>query len=252
MRQAAEAGGSKIELAGLCLGERDEFSHVLGGNVACDHQHFRHGDDQRDRREIFQRFVRHLFHGGVDGERARTDDADGVAVGIGLGDRIGAERAGLSAAVIDHDRLLGQFRHALADDAGDDVVGTAGRKRHDQFYRFFGKILRGGRGRQQQQRQAGHELRQEFSCKPPLTDFSHGAHCSENAARFPRARADSTCKIEEIPREVALAIQQLHRRFMHARIAGGDDAAAVCAGLPSQVVTMPPAPVMIGISAAIS
>src|SRR6266496_3934682 len=34
MRQAANAGGGKIEFAGLCFRKRDEFSHAFGGNVA--------------------------------------------------------------------------------------------------------------------------------------------------------------------------------------------------------------------------
>ena len=52
MRQAANAGGGKIEFAGLCFRKRDEFSHVFGGNVARNDEHLRHGRDQRDRREI--------------------------------------------------------------------------------------------------------------------------------------------------------------------------------------------------------
>ena len=43
MRQAADAGGGEIELARLRLGERDQLAHVLGGHVARDDQHFRHG-----------------------------------------------------------------------------------------------------------------------------------------------------------------------------------------------------------------
>ena len=58
MRQAAGAGGGEIELAGLRLGERDQLAHVLRRHVAGDNEHFRHGDDQRDRREILQGLVR--------------------------------------------------------------------------------------------------------------------------------------------------------------------------------------------------
>ena len=47
----------------------------------------------------------------------------------------------------------------------------------------------------------------------------------------------------------ASALQKRHRGGVHAPVAGGDDAAAALAGPPSQVVTMPPAPAMIGISA---
>ena len=82
--------------------------------------------------QILGDVVGDLFHGGADGERARAHDPDGVAVGRGFRDHIGAEHAGLPAAIVDHDRLLGHLRHALADHARDDVVGAAGRKRHDQ------------------------------------------------------------------------------------------------------------------------
>jgi DNA-binding transcriptional LysR family regulator len=57
MRQAANAGGGKIELAGLRFRKRDEFGHVLGGNVACNDEHLRHGHDQRDGREILSDLV---------------------------------------------------------------------------------------------------------------------------------------------------------------------------------------------------
>ena len=132
MRQAAGAGRCEIEFSGLRLGQRDQFAHVLGGNIARDHQHFRHLRDQGDGLQILQRIVGDLFHAGADGERARARNRDGVAVRFRLRHRVGSEHAALSAAVVDQHRLLGQFRHALADHARDDVVGAAGRKRHDQ------------------------------------------------------------------------------------------------------------------------
>ena len=57
MRQAAGAGGGEIEFSGLRLCERDQLGHVPRRHVARDHQHFRHGRDQRHRREILQRLV---------------------------------------------------------------------------------------------------------------------------------------------------------------------------------------------------
>ena len=127
---------AKLSLPGWRPGERDELAHVLGGNVARDDQHLRHRRHQRDRREILCDVVGHLFHRRVDDERTRADDADRVAVGCCLCDRVGAEHAALAAAIVDHDRLLDQFRHALADHARDDVVGPAGRERHDQLDRL--------------------------------------------------------------------------------------------------------------------
>ena len=103
MRQAAGTGGGKIELAGLRLGERDQFAHVVGRNVARDHQHFRHGHDQRDRREILQRRRRRRFPCvGLMASAPALEIADGVAVGFGFRHRIGAEHAALAAAIVDH------------------------------------------------------------------------------------------------------------------------------------------------------
>ena len=150
MRQATNAGGGKIEFAGLRFRKRDEFSHAFGGNVACNDEHLRHGHDQRDRREILAHVVGDLFHRGADGQGARAHDPDGVAVGICFGDRIGAQHAGLSAAIVDQDRLPCELRHPLTDHARDDVVRAAGRERHDQPDRLSREILRGGHGRQQQ------------------------------------------------------------------------------------------------------
>ena len=145
MRQAANAGGGEVEFAGLRLGERDQFSHVVGGHVAGDDQHFRHRHVERDRCDIFDDVVRDFFHEGVDDERARAHDSDGVAVRGGFCDGVGSQHPGLSAAILDDDRLFGQLRHALADHAGDDVVRPAGRERHDKLDRLVRKILRRNR-----------------------------------------------------------------------------------------------------------
>ena len=149
MRQPADAGGCEIEFPGLRLGERDQLLHIAGGKVAGDDQHFRHRGHQRDGRKVLRYVVGHLFHRRVDDQRARAHDPYRVAIGGCLCDRIGAEHAGLAAAIVDHNRLLRDFRHALADQARDDVVGAAGRKRHDQLDRFAWEILRCRHGGQQ-------------------------------------------------------------------------------------------------------
>ena len=149
MRQAAGTGRGEIQFPRLRLGERDQFLHVPGGEVGRDYQHLGHGGDQRHRREILQRIIGDLFHARADSERARTRDCDGVTVGWGLGDRVGAEHAALAAAVVDQHRLLGNLGHALSDHARDNVIGAAGRERHDQLDGLCGEILRRGQGWQQ-------------------------------------------------------------------------------------------------------
>ncbi len=61
MRQAAGTGRGEIQFPRLRLGERDQFFHVLGGDVGRDHQHLGNGGGQRHRREILQRIVGSLF-----------------------------------------------------------------------------------------------------------------------------------------------------------------------------------------------
>src|SRR5262249_39428210 len=54
----------------------------------------------------------------------------------------GAELAAGAAAVVDGDGLARDLLHALADRAGDDVVGPTGREGHDQLDRLRRKVLR--------------------------------------------------------------------------------------------------------------
>src|SRR6185503_6657935 len=171
MRQAAGAGGREVELARLFLGERDQLLHVVGGDAGRHHQHFRHFGDQRDGREILERVVGHLLHAGRDGERAGADDADGVAVGLGLGDHVGAEHAGLAGAVLDHDGLLEDLGHALRDHARDHVVRPARRERHDQPDGLARKALR-RRQRRREQGTSDQQRSQEFHGHPPQTVLS--------------------------------------------------------------------------------
>jgi len=135
---------------GLRLGQRHQLFHVVGGDAGRHHQHFRNLGDQRDGLQVLERVVGDLFHARADGERAGADDADGAAVRRRFGDDVGAEYAALAGAVVDDDGLLENFRHALADDAGDDVVGAARRERHDQPNGLVRIILRHGGGRAQQ------------------------------------------------------------------------------------------------------
>jgi hypothetical protein len=156
MRQAADAGRCEIEFPRLRLGERDQLLHVAGGHVAGDDEHFRHRRHQRDGHKILRHVVRHFLQDRIDDQRTRADDADRVAVGGRLCDRIGAEHAGLAATIVDQHRLLRDFRHALADQTRDDIVRPAGRERHDQPDRFAREILR-CRHSGQQHGQSGEE-----------------------------------------------------------------------------------------------
>ena len=88
--------------------------------------------DQADRREIGHRIERQgreqkLVHR----ERHRLQQ-HGVAVRVGLGDRVGADRGRAAALVLDHHLLAPDRRQLGGDDARDGVGAAAGRKRHDE------------------------------------------------------------------------------------------------------------------------
>jgi hypothetical protein len=68
--------------------------------------------------------------------------AERVAVLVGAGDRLVAERAGGARPVLDHDRLAELFLQRLCDDAADDVGAAAGSEWHDDADRPLRPFLR--------------------------------------------------------------------------------------------------------------
>ena len=103
-----------------------------------------------DRREILDRVVGRLgLQRGGGRMRGRVGEPHGVAVGLGAGDRLAAERGAGADAVVDHDLLAEPLGQPLADDAGDDVGAAAGLERHDQADRPFARPFVRGRLRRQ-------------------------------------------------------------------------------------------------------
>jgi hypothetical protein len=85
---------------------------------------------------------------------ADRGDAQGVAIGCGARNHLGADGATSTATVLDHHRLTEFTRHALGGNAADDVGRAARRKRNDQLHRLGGPgagsgALRLRRARQQ-------------------------------------------------------------------------------------------------------
>ncbi len=94
--------------------------------------------------------VRHLERQlGIKGRRDRVAgdaaQAERVAVGRRLGQRIHADIAARAALVLDHPLLAGDLRHLGAEDAGQGVGGAAGRERVDVADRLVGVGHLGGR-----------------------------------------------------------------------------------------------------------
>jgi len=62
MRQAADAAEAKLSLPGCALARLRVHPYFFAGTLLVTTSIFRHGHDQRDRREILARVVGDLFH----------------------------------------------------------------------------------------------------------------------------------------------------------------------------------------------
>ena len=132
------------------------------------------------------------------GVRPHLPHQDGVTVGVGA-HRPGRTDGAAGARDVLHDDLLTErARHVIGDDAGGDVGGAAGRKRHDERDRASRPGLpacdpRGewncGSARCQMQKSAALEFH-----GVPLTDrrSSSVAHAVKNVCRRPATRSAST------------------------------------------------------------
>ena len=98
----------------------------------------------RHRREVGDRIVAERgVEEAIDRHRQRADQ-DGVAVGLGARDRLGADIAAGAALVLDHHLLAPDLGQPVGEDARDHVGSAAGRKRHDQSDMTVGPALRPG------------------------------------------------------------------------------------------------------------
>ena len=98
-----------IELARLCLCQRDELLKRFGGDLGVRHQDDRRGRQQADG-SILQRVIRHIL------PKARFTAIDvrhhqGVAIGGRLCDRIHADDTASAWSIVDDERLA----ESLAD-----------------------------------------------------------------------------------------------------------------------------------------
>ncbi len=156
-QHVAEAAGARRRvriLARVGLQHGQEFLVVLGREARVHRDHVGHVGQVGDGLEVLDRVVRQLgVAGRVHGHGRDRRDADGVAVGRGLGDGVGADRTAPAGAVFHHHRLAQDAAHLVRRATADDVGGAAGGERNDQADRLGGVALglrRGGGGRQGQ------------------------------------------------------------------------------------------------------
>ena len=157
MRDAAGTGRCIIERVGFRLRKRDQLLDILRGKLRRRQDHHRRAADHHHRREVLHRVIGRLgLQRGRGGMRGRVGEPHGVAVGLGAGDRLAAERGAGADPVVDHDLLAKPLGQPLAHDPGDDVGAAARLERHDQPDRplrrppaIGGRLRRSGAHREQ-------------------------------------------------------------------------------------------------------
>ena len=149
MLRRARPGRGVGELAGLLARELDQLGKRIGREARMRHDHQRHQEDVGDRQEIDQRLVRQVgIEARIDAEGAARHDHQRVAVGCRGLAVLGGGNAAAARLVLDDDLLLPDVGQLLGHQAGEDVGGLAGRKRHDEAHRLVGprRLRQGGRG----------------------------------------------------------------------------------------------------------
>jgi hypothetical protein len=146
--RGAHAGRGVADRVRPRLGIGDEVRERGGWHAAVHDQEQRHRADRADGHQIVQRVVGHVPHQvGIDGDVAGVGDAERVAVGRGLGDRVHGDIATRARAVVDHHGLAGPARNVRAQDARGDIGHPAGRGGNDDLERLCGIGLgEGGKG----------------------------------------------------------------------------------------------------------
>ena len=144
-RRARARRGERI-LAGIGARQLDQFRHRLGRNARPHDQEVGQRPQHGDRGEVLGRIVRQLgVERGRDGVAGDAVEADRVAVGRRMGDRVGADIAARAALVLDDELLAGELAQLLAGDAREHVGRTAGREGVDVAHRLVRPVV-GGAG----------------------------------------------------------------------------------------------------------
>ena len=135
MRRRSDAGTGKAVFAGIVPDELHQFRQRLGRHLRVDHHDIRRNRNQRHRREILDRIIRHLgVEAGVHDE-AGADRHDGVAVRRHAGDLAGRGVAAGAADVLDEELLAEIVGKLLRHDAGDGIGRSAGGKADHDAHR---------------------------------------------------------------------------------------------------------------------
>ena len=130
------------ELAGVGLGVVDHLLERLHADGRMDDEAADEVADPADGREVLRRVVGRLAQQRLHGERRVGREQKRVAVGRGLGRRLGADDAARPAAVLDHELLAEGLGELVGPGPADEIGGAARRVGEDQLDRPLRPALR--------------------------------------------------------------------------------------------------------------
>ena len=128
------------------LGERQQVLERADAERPLHQQHVRRRREIGHRREVVQRVVGQALEQARIGRDAGVGIEQRVAVGRGLGDRVGADGVAGARAVLDDHRHVPFVVEALRQRAGHGVDAAAGVERHHDLDGAVGKFGVGQRG----------------------------------------------------------------------------------------------------------
>ena len=136
------------------LGKRQQVLQRADAERLLHQQHVRRRREIRHRREILQRVIGQRLEQARVGRDAGVGIEQRVAVGRGLGDRVGADGVARARAVLDDHRHVPFVVEALRQRTRHGVDAAAGIERHHDLHRAVGKFGVGEEGTEQRGQQA--------------------------------------------------------------------------------------------------
>ena len=132
VRQRTVADGAKIVFAGVAFEQRNELANVVHLERRIDGERARLRCQHCDEREVLAGIVGKLAkQQRVDRKRAADTDAEGVTVGLRLGDRVSPEIAARARLVLNDKRLAKLRLQLVSQKPRHDIGRRAGGEGHD-------------------------------------------------------------------------------------------------------------------------
>ena len=171
MRQHADAARGEVHLSRIGLRVGDELLHRIHRERRVDDQEVRTLRHQNDRVIAGERIVAGiLLQDGGKHESARARIEQRVTVRLGLGRFFGADCVAGPGAIVDHHGLPDGRGQIIANEPGDHVDRTAGRRRNDDFDRprwiNFGSAATSLPSERSNAARAAAKMRRPLICPP--------------------------------------------------------------------------------------